>query len=325
MYFKNVFLILLVSFVCFQYSSADKPIYLDKTQNIEDRIEDALSRMTVEEKIALLHAQSKFSVAGVSRLGIPETWMSDGPFGVNSEVAWWKWSSAEWTNDYATAFPALIGLAASWNPELSKLYGKSLGEEARYRKKDVILGPTVNINRTPLYGRNFEGMGEDPYLTSKMTVPYIQGLQENGVAACVKHFAVNNQEADRLKINVEVSDRALHEIYLPAFKAAVIEGKSWTIMGAYNQLRGEFCSYNSLLINQILKKDWKFDGVVVSDWGGTHHTKEAALNGLDIEMGTDDFAPEYYFNKPLIKMVKNGEIEESVIDEKARRVLRLIF
>lgn len=307
-------------------SAQDKlPVYLDDNQDIEERIEDALGRMTLEEKIKMCHAQSKFSVAGVPRLGIPELWTNDGPHGVKAEIQWNSWNYAEWTNDSCTAFPALTCLAATWNPEMSKLYGESLGAEARYRKKDVILGPTINIYRTPLAGRNFESFGEDPYLTSQMVVPYIQGVQKFGVATCVKHFAVNNQEADRLKVNVEISDRALHEIYLPAFKAAIIEGKAWSLMGSYNKLRGQFCSYNDFLINQILKRDWNFDGVVVSDWGAVHHTKEAALNGLDLEMGTDDFYSEFFFADPLLKMVKNGMIEESVIDEKIRRILRLVF
>jgi len=194
-----------------------KPIYLDNSQPTENRVEDALSRMTLEEKVALCHAQSKFSSHGVPRLGIPEIWMSDGPHGVREEILWDSWGAAGFTNDYCTAFPALTCLAATFNPELSRAYGVALGEEARYRKKDIILGPGVNIYRTPMNGRNFEYMGEDPYLASKMVVPYVQGVQQNGVAACVKHFALNNQEEYRGHINVNLSDRALYEIYLPAF------------------------------------------------------------------------------------------------------------
>ena len=311
-----------------------KPIYSDTSKPIEERVANALSLMTMEEKVALCHAQSKFSSHGVPRLGIPEIWMSDGPHGVREEILWDSWSNASWTNDSCTAFPALTCLAATFNSALAHDYGIAIGEEARYRRKDILLGPGVNIYRTPLNGRNFEYMGEDPYLAATMVVPYIQGVQQNGVAACVKHYALNNQEEWRGHINVNLSDRALHEIYLPAFKAAVEEGKVWSIMGSYNQLRGEHCCHNDLLLNKILKTDWKFDGLVVSDWGGTHDAKQAALNGLDIEMGsyTNGLSSkakfgyeDYFLAKPFITMLKKGEVPVSVLDDKAARILRLIF
>ena len=306
----------------------------NSSKSVETKIEAIISVLTLEEKVAMCHAQSKFSSPGVERLGIPELWMSDGPHGVRGEINWDNWGYANWTNDSITAFPALTCLAATFNPQLAKEYGISIGEEARYRKKDVLLGPGVNMYRTPLNGRNFEYMGEDPFLASKMVVPYIKGVQENGVAACVKHYALNNQELWRGHINVEVSSRALHEIYLPAFKAAVEEGEAWSIMGAYNQLRGEFCCHNDLLLNKILKKDWEFDGVVISDWGGAHDTKQAALNGLDIEMGTGtnglstttkNAYDSYFLANPFLKMLKNGEIKEAVVNDKVRRILRLMF
>jgi beta-glucosidase len=309
-------------------------VYSNNTKPIEERVENALSLMTLEEKVALCHAQSKFSSAGVPRLGISEIWMSDGPHGIREEIKWDSWDPAGWTNDYCTAFPALTCLAATFNSALAHDYGAAIGEEARYRKKDILLGPGVNIYRTPLNGRNFEYLGEDPYLSSRMVVPYIQGVQQNGVAACVKHFALNNQEEYRGHINVNLSDRALHEIYLPAFKAAVTEGKAWSIMGSYNQLGGEHCCHNDLLLNQILKKDWRFDGVVVSDWGGVHDTRQAALNGLDIEMGSYTNGlntgraysyNDYYLAQPFLDLLKKGEIPVSVVDDKARRILRLIF
>lgn len=309
-------------------------VYLDESQPIEKRVEDALSRMTLEEKVAILHAQSKFSSAGVPRLGIPEVWCTDGPHGIRPEVLWDEWDQAGWTNDSCTAFPALTCLAATWNPEMSVLYGKSIGEEARYREKDILLGPGVNIYRTPLNGRNFEYMGEDPYLSSRMVVPYIEEVQKNGVAACVKHFALNNQEAHRHGIDVEVDDRALNEIYLPAFKAAVQEGGAWAVMGAYNKYKGEHCCHNRYLLNDILKRDWAFDGVVVSDWGGTHDTKQAAENGLDMEFGswTDGLSwgasnayDNYYLAAPYLDMLRKGEASTATLDDKARRVLRLIF
>lgn len=307
---------------------------LAQNSAMDKKIDKILQQLTLKEKLDMCHAQSKFSSKGVARLGIPEIWMSDGPHGVRAEISWDKWQHAGWTNDSCTAFPALTCLAATFNPKLSYKYGKAIGEEARYRKKDILLGPGVNIYRTPLNGRNFEYMGEDPYLASKMVVPYIHGVQENGVAACVKHYALNNQEHWRFNINVELSDRALYEIYLPAFKAAVQEGKVWSIMGAYNKVRGQYCCHNELLVNKILKRDWKFDGVLVTDWGATHDTKEAALNGLDIEMGTGtdgltsslkNAYDNYFMANPLLKMVESGEIEESVIDNKVRRILRLMY
>ena len=314
--------------------AAQTPVYLDETKPMEDRIEDALSRMTLEEKVALCHAQSKFSSPGVPRLGLPENWMTDGPHGVRAEVIWDEWDQAGWTNDSCMAFPALTCLAATWNPEMALLYGKSIGEEARYRNKNVLLGPGVNIYRTPLNGRNFEYMGEDPYLASEMVVPYIEGVQSNGVAACVKHYALNNQEYDRHAVNVEVSDRALYEIYLPAFKAAVQKGKAWAIMGAYNRYKNQYCCHNQYLLNDILRKEWGFDGVVVSDWGGVFNTMEAAYNGLDMEFGTwtdgltngkGDAYSNYYLAQPFLDLLKNGTIPESVVDGKVRNILRLMF
>lgn len=314
--------------------SAQTPVYLDDTQPIEARVTDAFNRMTLEEKVALCHAQSKFSSAGVPRLGIPELWMSDGPHGVRAEINWNDWGYANWTNDSITAFPALTCLAATWNPDLSAKYGKAIGEEARYREKDVLLGPGVNIYRTPMNGRNFEYMGEDPYLASILCVPYIQELQKNGVAACVKHYALNNQELWRGHIDVDLSDRAFYEIYLPAFKAAVEKGGAWSIMGSYNKIRGQHACHNDLILNNILKSDWKFDGCVITDWGGAHDTYEAAVNGLDIEMGsytnglTSESAftfDDYYLAHPYLKLLKEGKVPMTTVDDKASRILRLIF
>ncbi len=310
-------------------SSSDRPIYLDENRPIEERVENALSLLTLEEKVALLHAQSKFSSAGVPRLGIPELWMSDGPHGIRAEVLWNEWAEAHWTNDACTGFPALTCLAATWNPQLAHLFGRSIGEEARYREKDVLLGPGVNIYRTPLNGRNFEYMGEDPYLSSTMVVPYVQGVQENGVAACVKHFVLNNQETRRGSINVVVSKRALHEIYLPAFKAAVTQGHVWSIMGSYNRYLGTHCSHNDVLLNQILKKDWGFDGAVISDWSAVHDTMEAANNGLDLEMGTvvprGESYDSYFLAKPYLEALESGKARMEDLNDKVRRVLTLIF
>ncbi len=304
------------------------------SNDVEFKIEKIIEELTLEEKVNMCHAQSKFSISGVQRLGIPSLWMSDGPHGVRAEISWDSWNHAGWTSDSCTAFPALTCLAATFNPALSKEYGIAIGEEARYREKDVLLGPGINIYRTPLNGRNFEYMGEDPFLASKLVVPYIKGVQQNGVAACVKHFALNNQEKWRNHINVEVGDRALHEIYLPAFKAAVQKAKVWSVMGAYNQYKGQFCCHNDILINKILKQDWGFDGVVISDWAGAHDTKQAALHGLDIEMGTwtnglsatKSFAySNYYLANPFLKLLKSGDIDEAIVDDKVRRILRLMY
>ena len=310
------------------------PLYLDETKPIEERIEDALNRMTLEEKVAMIHAQSKFSSPGVERLGIPDVWMTDGPHGIRPEVLWDEWDQASWTNDSCVAFPALTCLAATWNPEMSLLYGKSIGEEARYRKKTVLLGPGVNIYRTPLNGRNFEYMGEDPYLASRMVVPYVQGVQENGVAVCVKHYALNNHEVNRHTSNIIVDDRALREIYLPAFKAAVQEGKAWSIMGSYNLYKNQHACHNQYLLNDILKGEWGFDGVVVSDWGGTHDTEQAIKNGLDLEFGSwtngltagaSNAYDSYYMAFPYLKMIKEGKVGTEELNDKVRRILRLIY
>ena len=324
----------LFSAVCFAQKNNDRPVYLDPNAPVEERVEDALSRMTLEEKVGMTTAQSKFSSRGVPRLGIPEVWHTDGPHGIRPEVLWDEWDQAGWTNDSCTAFPALVNLAATWDKEMSLLYGRSIGEEARYRKKDILLGPGINICRTPLNGRNFEYMGEDPYLAGQMVVPYIKGVQENGVAACVKHYAVNNQEFQRTQSNSVVDDRTLYEIYLPAFKAAVEEGNAWSIMGSYNLYNGQFNCHNKKLLVDILKGEWGFDGVVVSDWGGCRDSEEAILNGLDIEMGTwtnglrgaaSDSYRNYHMADPYLKGLREGKYTTKELDDKCRRILRLIF
>lgn len=310
------------------------PVYLDETKPVEERIEDALGRMTLEEKVAITHAQSKFCSPGVARLGIPEFWMTDGPHGIRPEVLWDEWDQAGWTNDSCVAFPALTCLAATWDPKVALLYGKSIGEEARYRNKTVLLGPGVNIYRSPLNGRNFEYMGEDPYLSGKMVVPYIQGVQQNGVAACVKHFALNNQEVNRHTTNVIIDDRTLYEIYLPAFKAAVQEGKAWSIMGSYNLYKDQHCCHNQYLLNDILRGEWGFDGVVISDWGGVHDTQQAITNGLDMEFGSwtnglsngaSNAYDNYYLADPYLKLIKEGKVGTKELDDKVRRILRLAY
>ena len=261
--------------------------------------------------------------------------MSDGPHGVRVEINWNDWGWANWTNDSVTAFPALTALAATWNPDLAAIYGKALGEEARYREKDVLLGPGVNIYRTPLNGRNFEYMGEDPCLSSQMVVPYVKALQKNGVSCCVKHFIFNDQEEFRGHVDVRVSDRAVHEIYLPPFKAAIQKGDAWSLMGSYNQYNDIHCCHNPYTINNLLKDELGFKGAVISDWGGAHDTREAALYGLDLEMGsyTNGLTTEaqgftyddYYLGNAYYNMAAKGEVPMEVVDDKAGRMLALNF
>ena len=311
-----------------------KPLYLDTTAPLEQRVQDALKRMTVHEKIQVLHAQSKFTSAGVPRLGIRQLNMDDGPHGVREELEWNSWAPAKWTNDSIVAFPSLTCLAATWNPDLSAAYGNAVSEEFAFRYKDIMLGPGVNIARTPFNGRAFEYMGEDPYLAGRMVVPYIQKAQANGVACCLKHFALNNQEIDRFAVEVKISERALREIYLPAFERAVKEAGVWTIMGSYNLWQGVHCCQNDTLLNGILKGEWGFDGAVVSDWGGVTDTWQAATGGMDIEMGsfTDGKLKEseftyddYYLARPFEKLINEGKIPMKVLDDKVARVLRTMF
>lgn len=293
---------------------------------MEKRIEKLIKKMTLEEKVGLLHGNSKFYVAGVERLGIPEWSLSDGPHGVRAEINRHDWAYAGWTNDSASYFPTGTAFAAAWNPELAYRRGEVLGEEARWRKKDVLLGPGVNIIRSPLCGRNFEYMSEDPYMNSVLAVAYIKGLQSRDVACSVKHFAVNNQETNRTTVDVECGERALREIYLPAFKAAVQEGGALTVMAAYNKFRGEFCAENNYLVRKILRNEWGFDGVYVTDWGAAHSTVPSMEAGLDLEMGTlIDKYEDWYYANPLIEAVKSGKVPMSLVDEKVGDVLRVMI
>ena len=314
--------------------TAQAQTYLDPNAPLEERVKDALSRMTTHEKVQILHAQSKFTSAGVPRLGIRQLNMDDGPHGVREELEWNTWSPAKWTNDYIVAFPSLTCLAATWNRDISTAYGNAVSEEFAFRGKDIMLGPGVNIQRTPLNGRAFEYMGEDPFLAGEIVVPYIKVAQANGIACCLKHFVLNDQETDRFGVNVNVSDRAMREIYLRPFQKAVEQAHVYTIMGSYNKWKGVHCCHNDELLNGILKKEWNWDGALVSDWGGTTNTMEAALGGLDIEMGTytdgklkeSEFGYEnYYLANPFEKLIEDGTVPMSVLDEKASRVLRTIF
>lgn len=323
---RNLILMLFAALACTVATAQELPVYLNDNAPVEQRVEDALRRMTLDEKIAVIHAQGIFCAPGVKRLGLPDFWVSDGPHGVRCEGVWNGVEQAGQPNDSCVAFPALSCLAATWNPAMARIYGESLGEEALYRRKDMMLGPGVNIMRTPLGGRNFEYMSEDPYLASRMVVPYVRGLQSRGVAACVKHYALNNQEYERNGVNAIVSDRALHEIYLPAFRAAIVEGGSWGIMGSYNLYNNQHNCHNEILLNNILKRDWRFDGVVVSDWGGCHDTDEAVRYGLDMEFGSwKPSTDEYFLAEPYKRLIRQGKYTTRELDDKVRRVLRLYY
>jgi len=296
-----------------------------KGQSVENQVDELIAKMTLEEKIAMIHGNTMFSSAGVERLGIPNLTYSDGPHGVRAEVSKDNWRPAGWKNDSSSYLPALSALASSWNIDLARGYGMILGSECKARGKIVSLAPGVNIHRTPLNGRNWEYMSEDPFLASRMAVEYIKGVQSQGVASCVKHFALNNQEYQRNSINVEVDERTLREIYLPAFEAAVKEGGVLSVMGAYNKIRGLWCCENSYMLNDILRKDWGFKGIVISDWNAVHNTTLAANSGLDVEMGTNKPFDQYYMANPMYEAVKKGDIPEQAIDQKVKNILYVMI
>jgi beta-glucosidase len=311
-------------------SACTSPEKISNVKPVEEKIDSLISLMTVEEKVAMIHSESSFASGGVKRLGIPHWVMSDGPHGVRKEHGT-DYAPDQGAIDSVTYLPVGVALASTWNTDLGYAYGKVLGTEAKARGKDVLLGPGVNIIRTPLNGRNFEYFSEDPHLISKMAVGYIKGVQDQEVSASVKHFALNNHETDRTKVNVEVDERALREIYLPGFRAAVQEARVNTVMGAYNKVRGQYATHNEYLINNILKGEWGFDGVVMSDWGAVTNTMEAINNGTDLEMGTDlslgpnpDYG-KYFLGDTVISLVKSKLVDEKLIDEKVRRILRVMF
>jgi beta-glucosidase len=318
---KALFYLVLSTYL-FAVAGANAQTKSDQATNA--KINSVIKKLTLEEKIGLLHANGIFSTAGVGRLGIPGLMTDDGPLGVREDVKE-GWGSANLTTDSATFFPNGSALAATWNPELAYRYGHDMGQEARARKKYIMLAPAFNICRTPLCGRTYEYYSEDPFLNARLAVQSVKGIQSQHIAACVKHYAVNNQEVERGSISVEVDERALREIYLPAFKASVTEGNAWTIMSAYNKLRGVYCSENDYLLNKILKGEWGFKGIVISDWGGTHSTVSAANNGLDLEMGSRPPYNNYYFADRLLDSVKGGKVSMKVIDEKVRRILWVMY
>ena len=297
-----------------------KPI----THDFDSEIDEIIGQMTLEEKTGMLHGTSMFTTAGIDRLGVPELKMADGPLGFREEISRDSWAPAGLDNDFATYYPAGGGLSATWNTELAYKFGNSVGEESRARNKDVLLSPAINIIRTPLGGRTYEYFTEDPYLNKKLTVPFIVGLQENDVAACVKHYAANNQETNRNFVDVQIDERTLREIYLPAFKSAVTEAKAYSMMGAYNKFRGEYLCENSYMLNDVLRDEWGFEGIVISDWAAVHTSVNSLNSGLDVEMGTPKPFNEFFLADPLIDSVKAGKISESEIDIHIKRILQLM-
>ncbi|MBB6112905.1 beta-glucosidase [Mucilaginibacter lappiensis] len=293
--------------------------------SLNTKINSIIRKMTLEEKIEMLHGNALFSSGGVKRLGIPELTCDDGPLGVREEIKRFDWNSANWTTDSATFLPNGSAIAATWNPAMAYKYGVVIGEEANARKKNVMLAPAFNICRMPLCGRTYEYYSEDPYLNGQLAIQAVKGIQSQDVAACIKHFAANNQEVNRDNVNAVIDERTLREIYLPAFKAAVEQGNAYTVMSAYNKVNGYWCSENDFLLNKVLKKEWGFKGVVISDWAGVHHTVAAANHGLDIEMGSAGPYDQWYFAKPLLAAVKAGKVSEASIDDKVERVLWLMY
>ena len=322
---------LFLSFLILSFSSCQDPKPEKQLPDVEEKIDSLISQMTLEEKVNMIHASSSFTSGGVERLGVPELVMSDGPHGVRHEHGR-DWAKDENVADSSTYLPVGTALAATWNPELGYKFGTVLGSEANFRGKDVILGPGLNIIRSPLNGRNFEYLTEDPYLNSQMVVGYIKGVQEQGVAACAKHFIANSLEYEREQVNVKMSDRAFREIYLPGFKAAVQEGDVATVMAAYNKFRGTYCAHSGYLLDEILKKELGFKGLVMGDWNAVKNTMEAVNVGMDIEMGTDltmlggivDYG-KFHMGDTVVTLVQNGIVQESVIDKKVRRILRVMF
>ncbi|MDT0685411.1 glycoside hydrolase family 3 C-terminal domain-containing protein [Autumnicola psychrophila] len=291
----------------------------------ENEIDSLISQMTLEEKAGMLHGTSMFATSGIPRLGIPELTMADGPLGVREEISRDSWAPAGWENDYATYLPAGAGLSATWNPQLAYTFGNVIGAEARDRNKDVLLAPAFNIIRTPLGGRTYEYFTEDPFLNKQITVPYIVGVQDNDVAACIKHYAVNNQETNRGTVDVQLDDRTLREIYLPAFEAAIKDAHAYSVMGAYNKLRGDYLNENEYMLQDVLRDEWGFKGIVISDWNAIHSTVKALKAGADVEMGTNAPFDEYFFAQPLIDSVQAGKLSEEEVNKHVRRVLRVMY
>jgi beta-glucosidase len=286
--------------------------------NYDNEIDGLIKQMTLEEKVGMLHAKHMFVSSGVERLGIADMKYTDGPFGIREELQPNSWTPLGLENDKATFFPTGSALAATWSSELAYEYGAGMAREARLRGKDMLLGPAINIQRIPTGGRTYEYLSEDPFLSSRLSVGYTKGVQDNGVAVCLKHYALNNQENNRGTVNVIIGERAMREIYLPPFQAAATEADAYGIMAAYNKVNGRWCAENDVLLNKILRDEWGFAGMVISDWGGTHSTADAIKNGLNVEMPDKRF-----FGQALLDAVKSGLVSEDVINRRVREILRV--
>jgi beta-glucosidase len=308
----------LVTFVFFLTGFAPSKVHRSALLQYDKQIDGIISRMTVEEKVNMLHAKFMFVSAGVERLGIADMKYADGPFGIREEMQPNGWNPLGWENDKATFFPTGSALAATWSPELAYAYGTGMAREARLRGKDMILGPAINIQRIPTGGRTYEYLSEDPYLSSQLAVGYTRGVQDNGVAVCLKHFALNNQENNRGTVNVIIGERAMREIYLPPFRAAVEEADAYGVMAAYNKVNGGWCAENDMLLNSILRNEWGFAGMVISDWGGTHSTVNSVKNGLNVEMPDKKF-----LGQALLDSIKAVRVSEEIINQRVREILRV--
>lgn len=305
--------LLILAAGCASLSPQDRLTVNDK------KINKIIAQMTLEEKVEMLHSKTNMSSEGVPRLGIQDIKYTYGPFGIREENGD-GFRSLGWTLDSATYFPTGSALAATWSKEMAYKNGWAMGKEGRLRGKDIILGPAINIQRLPVGGRTYEYLSEDPVLSARLSVEYTKGSQDAGTAVCLKHYALNNQETDRGSVNVIADERTMREIYLKPFEAAIKEGGAMCVMPAYNKVNGFYCSENAHLNNEILRDEWGFKGMTVSDWGGTHSTMGAALGGLCVQMTGDN-----YFGQALIDSVRNGALDEAVVDAKVREILRLRF
>ena len=315
---KKLFFLIATCLLAFACSTQQTP--QEKLTAHDAEINAIIAQMTLEEKVEMLHSKTNMSSAGVERLGIADMNYADGPFGIREEGQPNGFMSAGWTLDSATYFPTGSALAATWSEDLAYKYGTGMGKEARLRGKDVILGPAVNIQRLPVGGRTYEYLSEDPMLSAVLALFYTKGVQDEGTAVCIKHFAVNNQETNRGSVDVKIDERTLREIYLKPFERAIIEGGAMSVMPAYNKVNGDYCSENEHLLNEILRGEWGFKGMTVSDWGGTHSTMGAMLHGLNVQMTGSN-----YLGQPVIDSIATGALTEDLVDEKVRQILRVRY
>ncbi len=302
----------------FLFSCAGEQVHKSTLLQYDKQIDGIIEQMTLEEKVEMLHGKTMFTSAGIERLDIADMKYADGPFGIREELQPNSWAPLGLENDKATFFPTGSALAATWSTEMAYLYGTGMAREGRLRGKDMLLGPAINIQRIPTGGRTYEYLSEDPFLSSQLSVGYTKGVQDNGMAVCLKHYALNNQENNRGTVNVIIGERAMREIYLPPFRAAVVEADAFGVMAAYNKVGGWWCAENDMLLNKILRDEWGFAGMVISDWGGTHSTVDAITNGLNVEMPNKRFLGD-----ALLDSLNSGAVSEEIINRRVREILRV--